>query len=140
MKKTTEDQLYVLGFSILALVICLAILLKTLHLSLTDILPGCILYRFTGWYCPGCGGTRALSALLSGHPVQSFLYHPAVDYVGAVCGWFMISQTIERLSRGRIRIGMKYHDYYRWILLAVLILHCVIRNILKLLWGIEIPL
>ena len=139
MKKTTEDQLYVLGWSILALTVCLAVFLNVLHLSLSDILPGCILYRFTGWYCPGCGGTRALSALLSGHPVQSFLYHPAVDYVGILCGWFMVSQTIERVSQGRIRIGMKYHDYYLWILLAIMILHCGIRNILKLLWGIEIP-
>lgn len=139
MKKTTEDQLYVIGWSILALAACLTVLLKVLHLSLVDILPGCSLYRFTGWYCPGCGGTRALSALLSGHPLQSFLYHPAVDYVGILCGWFMVSQTIERVSQGRIRIGMKYHDYYLWILLAILILHCGIRNILKLLWGIEIP-
>ena len=139
MKKTTEDQLYVLGWSILALTVCLAVFLNVLHLSLSDILPGCILYRFTGWYCPGCGGTRALSALLSGHPLQSFLYHPAVDYVGILCGWFMVSQTIERVSQKRIRIGMKYHDYYLWILLAILILHCGIRNILKLLWGIEIP-
>ena len=140
MKKTTEDQLYVMGWSILALAACLTVLLKVLHLSLTDILPGCILFQFTGWYCPGCGGTRALSALFSGHPVQSFLYHPAVDYAGALCGWFMLSQTIERLSKGRIPIGMKYHDYYLWILLAVLILHCVIRNIVKLLWGMEIPM
>ena len=139
MKKTSEDQLYVLGWSILALTVCLAVFLNVLPLSLSDILPGCILYRFTGWYCPGCGGTRALSALLSGHPLQSFLYHPAVDYVGILCGWFMVSQTIERVSQGRIRIGMKYHDYYLWILLAILILHCGIRNILKLLWGIEIP-
>ena len=138
MKKTAEDQLYVMGWSILALAVCLTVLLKVLHLSLTDILPGCMLYRFTGWYCPGCGGTRALSALLLGHPLQSLLYHPAVDYVGVLCGWFMISQTIERLSKGRIPIGMKYHEYYLWILLAVLVLHCVIRNSLKLLWGIEI--
>ena len=140
MKKTTEDQLYAMGWSILALAIFTVVLLKMLHLSLADLLPGCILYRFTGWYCPGCGGTRALSALLSGHPVQSFLYHPVVDYVGILCGWFMLSQTVERLSHGRIRIGMKYHDHYLWILLAILVLYCVILNVLKLLWGIEIPL
>lgn len=52
MKKTTEDQLYVMGWSILAMVVFLMVLLKILHLSLADILPGCILYRVTGWYCP----------------------------------------------------------------------------------------
>lgn len=139
MKKTTEDQLYILGWSILALAALLAVILRVLHLSLTDIFPSCILYRFTGLYCPGCGATRALMAFVKGHPVQSFLYHPAVDYVGVICVWFMISQTIEKITHGRIRIGMKYHDYYLWILLAILILHCLIRNILKLFWGIEIP-
>ena len=63
-----------------------------------------------------------------------------MDYVGILCGWFMVSQTVEKLTHSRIRIGIKYHDRYLWILLAILVLHCVIRNVLKLLWGIEIPL
>ena len=29
-------------------------------------LPKCMLYKWTGLYCPGCGATRALSALLHG--------------------------------------------------------------------------
>ena len=121
MKKTTEDQLYVMGWSILAMVVFLMVLLKILHLSLADILPGCILYRVTGWYCPGCGGTRALGGYAGGVTMRN-------------------SQTVEKLTHSRIRIGMKYHDRYLGILLAILVLHCVIRNVLKLLWGIEIPL
>ncbi|MGM9680804.1 MAG: DUF2752 domain-containing protein [Eubacteriales bacterium] len=27
-------------------------------------------------YCPGCGGTRALRSLLSGHPITAFLDNP----------------------------------------------------------------
>lgn len=139
MKKTTEDQLYTLGWSILALTAFAAVLLRLLHLSLTDLVPGCLLYRLTGLYCPGCGGTRALESLLGGHPIRSFLYHPAIDYVACVCGWFMISQTVQKATHGRIRIGMKYHDRYLWILLVILVLHCALRNVLKLFWGIEMP-
>ena len=29
-------------------------------------LPKCMFYQWTGLYCPGCGSTRALSALLHG--------------------------------------------------------------------------
>ena len=133
-----EKQLFVIGCVLFWLLVGIAAVLKLGWLDRLPQIP-CMFVLVFGMYCPGCGGTRALSALLSGHPLQSFLYHPAVDYVGILCGWFMVSQTIERVSQGRIRIGMKYHDYYLWILLAILILHCGIRNILKLLWGIEIP-
>ena len=44
----------------------------------------CPFHAITGLYCPGCGGTRAIMALLSGHPAVSFLYPPAVLY-GAAC-------------------------------------------------------
>ena len=40
----------------------------------------CLFHELTGFYCPGCGGTRAVLALLAGHPVLSFLYHPLVPY------------------------------------------------------------
>ncbi|MCR5467470.1 MAG: DUF2752 domain-containing protein [Lachnospiraceae bacterium] len=43
-----------------------------------DILPGCLLYRTTGFYCPGCGGSRAVLAFLSGKVLLSFFYHPLV--------------------------------------------------------------
>lgn len=39
----------------------------------------CYVKKLTGFPCPGCGGTRAVSALFSGNLIQSFLYHPAVS-------------------------------------------------------------
>ena len=44
----------------------------------------CPFHVITGLYCPGCGGSRAVVALLTGHPAVSFLYHPLVPF-GAVC-------------------------------------------------------
>lgn len=41
----------------------------------------CVFKNFFHLYCPGCGGTHALYALLHLHPLESFLYHPLVIYV-----------------------------------------------------------
>jgi Protein of unknown function (DUF2752) len=38
-------------------------------------LPGCTLNRMTGLYCPGCGGTRAASALMHGDVLQAAAYN-----------------------------------------------------------------
>lgn len=39
-------------------------------------LPGCMFYHFTGLYCPGCGMTRALHALVHGDVAQSLAMNP----------------------------------------------------------------
>lgn len=35
-------------------------------LPATSLLPSCVFYGWTGWHCPGCGGTRACIALAQG--------------------------------------------------------------------------
>ena len=43
----------------------------------------CLFHMVTGYYCPGCGGTRAVIALLHGDIIASFIYHPLVPYTAA---------------------------------------------------------
>ncbi len=37
--------------------------------------PGCWFRRYTGIACTGCGGTRALQALLHGEPLEAFRHN-----------------------------------------------------------------
>jgi len=37
--------------------------------------PQCPVFRFTHLYCPGCGATRALAALLHGRLAEAFHYN-----------------------------------------------------------------
>lgn len=41
-----------------------------------SLLPPCPFHALTGWYCPGCGSTRALHALLHGDLSQALAMNP----------------------------------------------------------------
>ncbi|MBQ8517071.1 MAG: DUF2752 domain-containing protein [Akkermansia sp.] len=43
-----------------------------------SISPGCTFRRLTGLECPGCGGTRALRALISGEVWTALRYNPFI--------------------------------------------------------------
>ncbi len=53
----------------------------------------CLFHTMTGIYCPGCGGTRAVCALLAGRIGESFLLHPLVPYAAvsaaALLVWYL---------------------------------------------------
>ena len=103
-----------------------------------DLIPHCFFHRITGYYCPGCGGTRATSALLHGHFLQSLYFHPFVGYVAVVGGWFMISQTIEYLSKGRVAIALHFRQVYMWIGIGLIIGNCLVKNAVKIILGISL--
>ena len=98
----------------------------------------CLFHTVTGYYCPGCGGTRAVCALFQGHLLISFLKHPFVPYAAVLCAWFLLSQTIERLSHHKLPLAMHYKDRYLWIGLAILIMNCMVKNIVRLFWGVSL--
>lgn len=81
------------------------------------------------WWNP----RRAL--LLQGHVLKSLYYHPIVVYTAIFGSWFMISQTIQRLSKGKIAIGMRYRDIYLWIALGLVLANCLIKNLVLAMTG-----
>lgn len=68
MKKfCTKEKLIPLGaFLILGAAVCVILLFVPPDGPHSKWLPKCMVYRWTGLYCPGCGVTRALSSLLHG--------------------------------------------------------------------------
>lgn len=53
----------------------------------------CVFHQLSGLYCPGCGGTRAVKALLSGNLILCFRYHPFVFYFFIMYALFMVSHS-----------------------------------------------
>ena len=131
-----EKGIYICGLILLGL---LAFWLGAEHfLGLKFSLPPCVFHSLTGLYCPGCGGTRAVRLLLTGHIWKSFLHHPGVLFAAALYLWFMVSQTIERLSKGKLEVGLPYSDRFLYWEIVVILIQCLIKNLVKIFWGIGI--
>ena len=129
---------YIAGWILMALFAMGAAVIHIKGKTILNYVPPCMFHRVTGYYCPGCGGTRATFALLHGHLIRSFIFHPFVPYTAVLGGWFMLSQTLQRISRGRLHIGMHFRVVYMWLALAIIVVNCIVKNMLILFCGIHL--
>ena len=136
--KEQDKVMYIIGLITLGIFLAAGIFFYVNGSLLKSLMPPCMFYKITGYYCPGCGGTRAVRFLLQGHVLKSLYYHPIVVYTAIFGSWFMISQTIQRLSKGKIAIGMRYRDIYLWIALAIAALNCLVKNLVLAIAGVAL--
>lgn len=122
-----QFQIYLLGWVVLGVGIAFYFIWIKSGLSLH--VP-CALRTLTGYYCPGCGATRALEQLLQGHFFKSLWYHPVVPYGAVVYTVFMVTNTVELLSDGKYPIGMKYRNGYLYGAIVLVIFQVIEKNLL----------
>ena len=66
-KRFTKQELVTLGVLLaLGMAACVVLLVAPPGSPHAKWLPKCMFHQLTGLYCPGCGATRALSAMLRG--------------------------------------------------------------------------
>lgn len=93
-----------------------------------SLLPRCVFYEATGWYCPGCGSGRAAHSLLHGRFALAWACNPLVILALPLL-LAGLANELARSARGR--------PLWRWrapaaLLLAVaaaLVLFAVLRNL-----------
>ena len=88
----------------------------------------CVIKRAFGFYCPACGGSRSLAALLRLDFIDSFILYPPL----LISALVILSCDI-RLFLSVIKNTDKYtknYKYYPFIIIPVsIILNFIIRNI-----------
>ena len=89
MRGQTDRIFYKCGIVLFFLGVIAILLWSFGRLDFLMEFPGCVFEKVTGFYCPGCGGTRACFALLHLQLVKSFCYHPAVLYFAVMYLVFM---------------------------------------------------
>ena len=145
-ERSAEQILYILGLIFALLLFAFLFLIHSgrLRIELTGAVPPCLFYRVSGLYCPGCGGTRAIRALLEGDLIASFLYHPFAPYVAVLYALFMISHTVEWIAarkksshETRFMKGLSLKSGYLYAGILLILLQWMVKNLL-VVFGIHL--
>ena len=71
---------YIAGWLLITAAVIYVLIEKITGVRLMAYYPPCAFHMLTGLYCPGCGGTRAVRALMHGRLLLSLRLHPFVCY------------------------------------------------------------
>ena len=134
--RSREDELFLTGLISLA---AGAALWALYYLWLRRFIPRipCFFSNVLGIYCPGCGGTRAVYALLHGRLLKAVWCHPLVPYGAVIYGGFMLTQGLHRLGVRYIK-PWKFHNWYLYGAMAILVCNFLVKNLLRVVWGVTI--
>nr|WP_223184051.1 DUF2752 domain-containing protein [Streptomyces sp. CBMA291] len=89
--------------------------------------PVCPLLRFTGLYCPGCGGLRSAHAFVHGD-LATALGANALAVVGYAVFGVLVALWLVRAVRG-LPLRLAVHPFWWWGIGAVLALFTLVRNL-----------
>jgi hypothetical protein len=97
---------------------------------------GCYVRNSLHIYCPGCGGTRAITAFFEGHPLRAFFCYPALFVAAGVIVW-----CDGVLLTAAIRNSPRPLRLIRWWLIlipvACAVLFAAVRTLLAYLTGYD---
>lgn len=130
IKAGTPRQRAIILFCInIIIIICLII--ATLILKYTNIRIKCVTYELIGIYCPGCGGTRMISHLLSGDIATAFKSNQLLFILIPYTILLYTYEMIVIIKTGKIS---KQLNKILIIIAFVMITYGMIRNIPLFSW------
>lgn len=136
-QKCLEEELYQIGLWILAAAVVILPVFVSVILPRMDLSrSGCVFWLLFGVYCPGCGGTRAVNALLHGHFLLSLWYHPLVLYGTVMYLCFMMSWTLAKFHLFGIKKGIAFRAGYLYAMIAIVAVNFIAKNLLKFCFDI----
>lgn len=125
---SVEHSLYWIGLWLTLMVLTL----YWIAAQLADIFPViklltvCQLKEIANMPCPSCGGTRACIYFFKGQWLKSLYYNAFGFYFAFVYSLFYITQTLQRLSKGKIK-GLKWRDCFWKIGLFILAVQYLLK-------------
>ena len=96
----------------------------------------CFFKEVTHFYCPACGGTRSVIALLHLDIERAFLCNPTVVYTGIMFLWCIAGWMVKKLTAREMK-SMKPRLWMLILGVCIFFGYAVIRNILVYQFGYD---
>jgi hypothetical protein len=94
--------------------------------------PLCPFYVLTGYWCPGCGSSRALHAITHGDLAEAMARNPVTTLaLPVLVGWW--GWWLFRSATGRPRTWVAPSTVI-WLLLGTVVAFWVLRNLPGMQW------
>ena len=114
------------------------ICLKTMIEFIQELFAGeCYFRTHFHIYCPGCGGSRAVIALLQGDIIKSLWYNPITILFLLDVVLTLLIDIITYTSRGKY-VFSKLRLFYNLGFLVFIVFYFLFRNYLWLAHGIDV--
>lgn len=116
------------GVSVWLLAVGLASLAALLIPGGRALLPPCIFYETTHLYCPGCGATRAATALLHGDLSVALKANPLAVLLGPLLAYVLVRDAFELVGFTRLP-RLPLTRAMVWGIVVLLVAYWVLRNV-----------
>ena len=93
---------------------------------MAELFPACLFRRMTGFYCPGCGNTRSVLALLHGDIFTSLRYNITPVVLGIVLSLLYVEGLTYVF--GCHRKILPRDSRFWWVVLSLMFLYFIARN------------
>ena len=97
--------------------------------------PPCVFYTVTHFYCPGCGNTRTVLALLHGHPLQALHNNAAFCYLLVVLVLLYLQKVLRCFGKS-VQLLPK-GNWFPVVSVCICMAYCLIRNFVP--WMQPLP-
>ena len=120
----TYQKVLVIVFPLIAAVI---LYFSARFVSENIMLPPCLFYGVTGFYCPGCGETRAVNALLEGDILLALRQNVLIVILLLALVTLYIETVFKVVFEKRLK-SLIINYKFLWIFLGFLLIYTVARN------------
>ena len=130
MRADKKFKLRIMFLILPPILLALALIFSDKIIVLAEYLPPCVFYEKLHIYCPACGNTRSVTALLHGDILGSLRYNVTVIFLCLLGLAFYIENIIALLTGGRKKIRLvPRSNIFVFAVIALFALYFVVRNL-----------